>query len=48
MEEVSALQPAADDVVSASGLNAEQAHKVHLLNDRWNTLNIDVIEKELR
>ena len=59
MEEVSAKQPPADDVMLVgdqalrSGLlDAEQTKKIHDgmygLNGRWNTLNIDVIEKEMR
>ena len=59
MTEVSAKQPPADDVMLAGDqalrselLDAEQSKKIHDgmygLNGRWNTLNIDVIEKEMR
>ena len=59
MAQVSAKQPSADEVMSVgnkalqSGVLEEQQTKLvqggmHDLNERWNTLNIDVIEKELR
>ena len=59
MADVSAKQPPADDVMLVGDqalrselLDAEQSKKIHDgmygLNGRWNTLNIDVIEKEMR
>ena len=59
MADVSAKQPPADDVMLVGDqalrselLDAEQSKKIrdgmYGLNGRWNTLNIDVIEKEMR
>ena len=59
MAEVSAKQLPADDVMLVGDqalrselLDAEQTKKIrdgmYGLNGRWNTLNIDVIEKEMR
>ena len=59
MTEVSFKQPPADDVMLVGDqalrselLDAEQSKKIrdgmYGLNGRWNTLNIDVIEKEMR
>lgn len=59
MAETSSLQPLADDFMSTgdqalgSGLlDGIQAKRIkdttHRLNRRWNTLNIDVLEREMR
>lgn len=59
MSDVASLEPPADDVRSASDqvlqsglLDPGQSRKVqermHELNGRWNTLNVNVIEKEMR